>query len=67
MKAAVSKGNQPWWWWGVMRSRCSGCYGSGGGVRARATAAAAVGPGRKMNGRGPHISEGGEGKAGWAG
>jgi hypothetical protein len=35
-------------------------------VRARETATAAVGPGRKMIGRGPHISEGGEGKAGWA-
>jgi hypothetical protein len=26
----------------------------------------AVGPGRKTTGRGPHVSEGGEGKAGWA-
>jgi hypothetical protein len=51
----------------VMRSRCSSCYGSGGGMRARKTAAAVVGPGKKTTGRGPHISEGGEGKAGWAG
>jgi hypothetical protein len=39
----------------------------GGGVRARETAAAAVGPGKKTTGQGPHVSEGGEGKAGWAG
>jgi hypothetical protein len=36
-------------------------------VRARETAATAVGPGRKTTGRGLHVSEGGEGKAGWAG
>jgi hypothetical protein len=36
-------------------------------VRARKTTAAAVGPGRKTIGRGPHVSEGGEGKAGWDG
>jgi hypothetical protein len=54
-------------WWGVMRSRCSGRYGSGGGVRARETAAAVVGPGEKTTGRGSHVSEGGEGKVGWAG
>jgi hypothetical protein len=36
-------------------------------VRAHETAAAAVGLGKKMTGRGPHVSEGGEGKAGWAG
>jgi hypothetical protein len=67
MKAAVSEGNQPGWWWGLMRSRCSGHYGSGGGVRARETAVAAVSLGRKMTRRGPHVSEGGEGKARWAG
>jgi hypothetical protein len=66
MKAAISEGNRPEWWWGVMRSRCSSRYESGGGVRTRETAAAAVGPGRKTTGRGPHINEGGEGKAGWA-
>jgi hypothetical protein len=36
-------------------------------VRARETVAAAVGPGKKTTGQGPHVSEGGEGKAGWAG
>jgi hypothetical protein len=36
-------------------------------VHARETAAAAVDQGRKMTGRGPHVSEGGEGKAGLAG
>jgi hypothetical protein len=35
MKAAVSEGNCPGWWWGVMRSRCSGRYGSGGGASRR--------------------------------
>jgi hypothetical protein len=66
MKAAVSEGNEPGVWWGVMRSRCSGRYGSGGGVRTREMAAAAVDLGKKTTGRGPHVSEGGEGKAGWA-
>jgi hypothetical protein len=32
MKAGVSEGNRPRWWWGVMWSRCSGCCGSGGGT-----------------------------------
>jgi hypothetical protein len=36
-------------------------------VCARETVAVAVGPGRKTTGRGLHIGEGGEGKAGWAG
>jgi hypothetical protein len=36
-------------------------------VRAHETAAPVVGPGKKMTGQGPHVSEGGEGKAGWAG
>jgi hypothetical protein len=36
-----------------------------GGVRTCETAS--VGPGKKTTGRGPHVSEGGEGKAGWAG
>jgi hypothetical protein len=36
-------------------------------VRAREPMAAAVGPGKKATGRGPHVSEGGEGKVGWAG
>jgi hypothetical protein len=62
MKAAISERNRLGWWWGVMRSRCSGRYGSG-----RETAAAVVQTGRKMTGRGPHVTEGGEGKAGWAG
>jgi hypothetical protein len=66
MKAAVSEGNWLGWWWEVMRSRCSGCYRSGGGVRAPETAAAVVGPGRKTTRRGPHVSVGGEGKASWA-
>jgi hypothetical protein len=35
-------------------------------VRTREMAATAVGSGRKTIGRGPHVSEGGEGKAGWA-
>jgi hypothetical protein len=35
MKAAVSEGNRPGVWWGVMRSRCSSCYGSGGGTKKR--------------------------------
>jgi hypothetical protein len=52
---------------GVMRSRCSGRYGSRGGVRGRETTAAAVDPGRKTTGRGPHVSEGGDRKARWAG
>jgi hypothetical protein len=39
----------------------------GGGMHARETAAAAVGLGRKTIGQGPHVSEGGEGKARWAG
>jgi hypothetical protein len=30
MKAAVLEGNRPGWWWGVMRSRCSDRYVSGG-------------------------------------
>jgi NO-binding membrane sensor protein with MHYT domain len=34
MKATVLEGNRSGWWWGVMRSRCSGRYGTGGGVRA---------------------------------
>jgi hypothetical protein len=67
MKVAISEGNQSGVWWGVMRSRCSGRYGSGGDAgRWRAPReTAAVGPGKKTTGRGPHISEGGEGKAGW--
>jgi hypothetical protein len=36
-------------------------------VCARETAAAAVCLGRKTTGRGPHVSEVREGKAGWAG
>jgi hypothetical protein len=28
---AISEGNRPGWWWGVMRSRRSGHYGSGDG------------------------------------
>jgi hypothetical protein len=52
---------------GGMRSRCSGRYGSIGGVRGRETTAAAVEPGRKTTGRGPHVSEGGDRKARWAG
>jgi hypothetical protein len=69
MKVAISEGNQSGVWWGVMRSRCSGRYGSGGDAgRWRAPReTAAVGPVKKTTGRGPHISEGGEGKAGWAG
>jgi hypothetical protein len=47
-----------------MRSRCSGP--PGGSMRACEMAATAVGPGRKTTGWGPHVSEGGEGKAGWA-
>jgi hypothetical protein len=39
----------------------------GGAVLARETAAAEVGSGRKTTVWGPHISEGGEGKARWAG
>jgi hypothetical protein len=39
MKAPISEGNRPGWWWGVIRRRCSGRYGSGGstggGVRQR--------------------------------
>jgi hypothetical protein len=68
MKAAISEGNRSGvgGGWGVMRSRCSDRYGSGGGVCAHKTVAAAVGPGRKMTGRDPHVCEGGEGKAGWA-
>jgi hypothetical protein len=32
MKAAVLEENRLGWWWGVMRSRCSGRYGRGGGA-----------------------------------
>jgi hypothetical protein len=53
MKAVVSEGKQPGWWWGVMRSRCSGRYGSGGGAGRRCARTRDGGSGR-------------EGKAGWA-
>jgi hypothetical protein len=43
MKAAVSEGNRLGWWWGVMRSRCSGRYGSGGGYFGGESAGVVVG------------------------
>jgi hypothetical protein len=56
MKAAILEGDQPRWWWGVMRRGCSSRYGSGSGTHAREAAVATVGPGRKTIGQGPRVS-----------
>jgi hypothetical protein len=60
MKAAVSEGDQPSWWWGVMRGGPPTVTGAeavpGGNVCAREVAAAVVGLGSKMTGRGPPVS-----------
>jgi hypothetical protein len=64
MRVAISEWNRPGWWWGVMRSWCSGRDGSGGDVRAHETAAAAVSPGRKTTGWGPQRGRRGEGRVG---
>jgi hypothetical protein len=65
VEAAVSGGDRPGWWWGVMRvGGCSGRYGSGRSAgrwceRAHEVeaAATAVSLGRKMIGWGPCVGE----------
>jgi hypothetical protein len=68
MKAAVSEGNRPGWWWGVMRSRCFVRYGSGGGAgRRRARTRDGGGrPGEEDDRAGPTRQRGrrGEGRVG---
>jgi hypothetical protein len=50
MKAVVSEGNRPGVWWGVLRSRCFDCYGSGRRARTRDGGGGGR-PGKKMTGR----------------
>jgi hypothetical protein len=63
MKAAVSEGDRPGWWWGVMRGGgCSGRYESGSGVGRRRAhmrwrQRQRVRPRRKTTRRGPCVSE----------